>query len=92
MAGSKVVVKKPLRRYERAFDQEKEVTDNIEDVQETTPIVNPDITSPAGITPVMNAKKLPVRYKVKVADKQAEQQADGKDEDVAGLTPGKNAK
>jgi hypothetical protein len=65
MSGSKVFVKKPLRRYERAFD-EKPADPEVEMTEEAETPVNPDITSPAGLKgPVMNSKKQPLRYKVK---------------------------
>jgi hypothetical protein len=66
MSGTKAFVKKPLRRYERAFEEEKSPESEADNGDELGTPLNPDITSPAGIKgPAMNSKKQPVRYKVK---------------------------
>jgi hypothetical protein len=65
MSGSKVYMKKPLRRYERAFDEETSENAEITPDPEPEQAVNPDITSPAGIAPIMNSKRQPVRYQAR---------------------------
>ena len=82
MSGSKIVVKKPLRRYERAFDEEKAGSEETESAEGTQPPVNPDITlSKAVKGTVMSSKRIPFRYRVKTVPAKDKEEERSRGED-----------